>query len=464
MSELNLDPNRLKSLDDRGGRVRIIPLDVKGLWRKRRDWVQFILIAIFLILPWTKMNGAQTVLLDIPARRFSLFGLTFWAHDVPILFFLLFGAAISLAFVTAIWGRIWCGWACPQTVFIDGVFRRVERWIEGSPLTRKKNNDPFTFRKGLKWLVWIFISFVIAHSFAAYFTGAENLLQMMQSSPSKNSGYFAVVMSFTALILFDFGWFKEQFCIIMCPYGRIQSLLMDKNSLAVIYDENRGENRKGHPQYDQKKGDCVDCRRCVNVCPTACDIRLGVQLECIACTACIDACDEIMEKVGKPKGLIRYDSVSQLKPGFHSLRNYAYLFIILLSLGGLIYFTSIREATLMTLLRAKEAPYQIETDAQGEKLIVNHFKVHLKNQSNTRQEVEFSLDPQGHDGIQMVAPLNNSVLIPAEDKTLHIFFKSKSSLTGKLGFHDLQLISKVKSAEGEKIYMKKVKLLGPVEN
>ncbi len=463
MNELIPDSDRPKSLDDRGGRVRIIPLSVDGIWRKRRDWVQAILILIFLILPWTKINDAQTILLNIPNRQFSIFGLTFFAHDVPILFFLLAGATLTLAFVTAIWGRVWCGWACPQTVFIDGVFRRVENWIEGSPLKRRQKNDPFTFRKVIKWIVWTVISFIIAHSFIAYFTGSEELLKMMQNKPSENMGYFTIVMSITGLVLFDFGWFKEQFCIIMCPYGRVQSLLMDKDSMAVIYDENRGEFRRGHPQHEEKKGDCTNCRMCINVCPTACDIRLGVQLECIACTACIDACDDIMEKVGKPKGLIRYDSVSQKKPGFHSLRNYFYLIGILLCFSGLAYFSLTRDDTLVTLLRAQGAPYQTETSPAGAKFIVNHFKVHLKNQTFMSQEIVFSLpeDVLAETQLQMVMPLNNTVLLSSEDKTLHIFFKSPESLTRQLGFYDVKLKSTVKSQQGEQIYWRDVRILGP---
>lgn len=324
-------PNSLKSLNEHGDRVAIIPLEVRGFWRKHRNWTQFILLVIFLALPWIKINGEQSLLIDFINRKFAVFGLVLWAHDAPLIFLVLLAATMTLAFATSIWGRIWCGWACPQTVFIDAVYRRVETWIEGPALTRIKNlKEPLSghllFRKIIKWICFFIISSLIAHSFASYFVGSDQLMAMLLHNPNKNWGYFVTISAMTALILFDFGYFKEQFCIVACPYGRIQSLLMDQDSLAVIYDEKRGEPRRG---TGAGTGDCVNCNRCVAVCPTACDIRKGVQLECIACTACIDACDEIMEKVKKPKGLIAYNSISGAKGSLKSFRSLIYLSVFL---------------------------------------------------------------------------------------------------------------------------------------
>ncbi|MEZ4872141.1 MAG: 4Fe-4S binding protein [Bdellovibrionales bacterium] len=235
---------RPKSLDAYGSRVFQYPAEVKGYFRTRRNVVYAILIIIFLALPWIKIGGHQAILLDIPGRQFSFFGIHFWAHDAPLIFFIFAFLTLGLAFVTAIWGRVWCGWACPQTVFIDGIYRRIETWIEGSHLARRKLdlqdwNREKILKRSSKWLAFFVVSFLISHSFLAYFVGSQAIIEYVQHPPSENWTTFLIVMSFTAFLLFDFGWFREQFCIIMCPYGRFQSVLMDESSLAIVYDENR---------------------------------------------------------------------------------------------------------------------------------------------------------------------------------------------------------------------------------
>ncbi|MGZ3806167.1 MAG: cytochrome c oxidase accessory protein CcoG, partial [Pseudobdellovibrionaceae bacterium] len=359
-----LDPERLTSIDEFGDRTYIIPAEVRGFYHRYRTWVHFILLVIFLALPWTSINGSQTILLDIHARKFAIFGMTFWAHDAPLVFFILATLTLSLAFVTSIWGRVWCGWACPQTVFIDAVFRRIEHWVQGNYIQRRQlKQAPLSFKKVFKnlltWILFFIVSSLIAHSFAAYFVGAEALIKMLQESPGQNWESFLVVSFFTLVVLFDFGWFREQFCIIMCPYGRIQSVLLDQKSLAVVYDQERGEPRKGKVETNKKQGDkqgdCVNCNRCVQVCPTGIDIRKGLQMECIACSACVDACDEIMTKIKKPKGLIRYDTLDHSKISLTKPRSLIYMALILISLIGLTYNISTREKAQVFILRAKEA-------------------------------------------------------------------------------------------------------------
>ena len=387
-----LPTDRLATTDESGNRVYLYPADTRGKYRDRRSWMSVVLLVVFLILPWIRINGHPAVLLNIPARRFALFGVGFWAHEAPMLVFVFGGTVVLLALVTAVWGRVWCGWACPQTVFVDAVFRRVERWVEGDSVQRRRlDESPWSAskfsKKALKWIGFALVSLVISHSFLAYFTGVETLGVMMRSSPSQNPSAFLVMLVMFGLVLFDFGWFREQFCTIVCPYGRFQSVLMDDNSQVVGYDARRGEPRRGtQPASGQPAGDCVNCYRCVQVCPTGVDIRRGVQLECIACTACIDACDEVMSKLHKPAGLIRYASEESLarvdvaatawRPRF-STRAWIYL-VLLTGLGsGLTYTLATRTAIGVAIIRAPEAPYQ----EMGEGKVVNHFKLDLRNQS-----------------------------------------------------------------------------------
>lgn len=320
LSQFELHPDRLATTDAQGRRIALYPADVRGFFRRKRTQVQAILVIIFLVLPWVRINGQQALLLDIAQRRFEIFGLSLRAHNAPLLFFVFAAGAFGLFFVTAVWGRVWCGWACPQTVFIDGVFRKIERWVEGSALERRKlDAAPLSLQKFLKkfgkWSLYIFATLILTHSFLAYFVGTGPLAEMIRKNPSENWGSFLFMVFSSAVILFDFAWFREQFCTIVCPYGRFQSVLMDRGSMIVAYDVDRGEPR-ATPQakalskaHNSNLGDCVNCYRCVQVCPTGIDIRRGLQMECIACTACIDACDEVMTKVKKPTGLIRYDSL-----------------------------------------------------------------------------------------------------------------------------------------------------------
>jgi cytochrome c oxidase accessory protein FixG len=260
--------DRLTTSDAEGRRLYVYPADSKGRFRTARSAVQVILLLVFLVLPWIRIGGHQAILLDIARRRFAIFGLSFWAHDAPMLFFVFGGAALTLAFVTAVWGRVWCGWACPQTVFIDGVFRRIERWIEGDHVVRRAldaqpwDTDKF-FKKAVKWSLFSAVSLLLTHSFLAYFVGTDALEVMIRRPPAEHPASFAFMAAATAVILFDFGWFREQFCTVVCPYGRFQSILMDDRSLAVAYNVSRD-------------ADCVKCFRCVRVCPTGIDIRHGL--------------------------------------------------------------------------------------------------------------------------------------------------------------------------------------------
>ncbi len=419
----DLPKNRLATTDETGSRVYLYPAGVKGKYHSRKQWIHPLLMILFLVLPWIHVDGRQLLLLDISRREFFFFGLHFRAHDAPLLLFLLLGFTFLIGLVTAIWGRLWCGWACPQTVFTEAIFRRLESWIEGNHRERKALDEGSLTKekiakKTLKWALFCLASLVITHSFLAYFVGSRDLLKMSLSPPTENWTSFLVILGTTAVVLFDFGWFREQFCVIMCPYGRFQSVMLDSQSLVVAYDTKRGEPRRG-----QGGGDCVDCYRCVQVCPTGIDIRRGLQMECVACTACIDACDEVMAKIKKPSGLIRYTTLTELagrKPKHLNTRALAYsllLFVCLSALGFLLWNKNFLD---VTVLRAAGTPYELIPSPSGT-LILNHFLVDLSNQTGKSEMVEFSLSPETQKlGVELVMPRNPLPL--AEDATARADF------------------------------------------
>lgn len=426
------DIGKLTSVDEHGDRIGLIPAEVKGFWHKRREIVQFILLIIFLVIPWTTLNGYQTLLLNVPRREFAVFGTLYRAHDTPLVFFIIAGSAIGLAFITAIWGRVWCGWACPQTVFIEAVYRRIEKWTEGDYLRRRQMRDaPLTFaiftKKTIKWILFLIVSSLISHSFIAYFTGSKELLQMIQGSPEENWSYFLIVTAITGLVLFDFAWFREQFCIIMCPYGRIQSALLDNKSLGIYYDTQRGEPRKGKTQVGEKQGDCISCGRCVQVCPTGIDIRNGLQMECIACTACIDACDEIMAKVNKPKGLIRYAPLDGSTFNLFKPRLLIYILLLIGIGAGFTYKLSKRSDTAFTLMKGgSESPYSIIKSDSNQDIILNHFRVHIHNQGNLKSKYLLSIQKDLLEkGVELTIAQNPLDLEPNTSFSWHFFIRIK---------------------------------------
>lgn len=466
MTSLGLDPERLTSLDQHGHRKAIIPAPVRGFFRRRRTALQGVLIVFFLLLPWVQIGGEQAILINLFQGRFAIFGLQLFAHDTPLIFLVLASAAFALLWTTAVWGRIWCGWACPQTVFIDGVFRRIEEWIEGSYLQRRQMRDSEEKSLGqwlrfcVKWFLFFIISSVLAHSLIALFAGSKALLAMMTQAPSENWSYFSLVSVITALILFDFGWFREQFCIIMCPYGRFQSVLMDSTSLAIIYDEKRGEPRKGSAlAKSQGAGDCVACSRCVQVCPTGIDIRKGVQMECIACTGCIDACDEIMEKVHKPKGLIRYGNVRGGSWRMKKPRAIIYFALMFASLAGLSYAVGTREEIHWTILRGQGPVFREVHQQDGSTDYSNHLRLHIQNQTASAIHRSIRASTRG-EALTISSAENPFVIQPGELKTVHLFVTFRADQMNAKGEVpvDLSLADEISGMRSE---AKTYKLVGP---
>lgn len=304
----------VRTIGEGGHRVWLYPLFVVGRFVKARTGVAWALFALLLIAPWIDVGGHPAMHFDIPGRRFYFWGLTFFPTEAYWLLFAFGILVFGVFFFTAVFGRLWCGWACPQTVLMESIIRPIEILIEGQPSARKRlDQAPWTatkiFKKGLKLTAFLVVAGAFSTTLVAYFIGRDGVLEA-QAFPSTHPIGTAFFVVLTGILFFDFAWFREQTCIVVCPYGRFQSVLMDADSLTIGYDAKRGEPR-GKVKAEGT-GDCVDCKKCVQVCPTGIDIRDGVQLECVNCTACIDACDSIMDKLGRPRGLIRYASENTL--------------------------------------------------------------------------------------------------------------------------------------------------------
>ncbi|MFN8179338.1 MAG: cytochrome c oxidase accessory protein CcoG [bacterium] len=365
-----------------GSRNFLHPADVHGRFQTLKSLVWAVLLLIYVGLPWLPLGGHPAVQIDLPGRSAHLFGMTFTNQDFYLVFFLVSGLGFALFVATALWGRIWCGYACPQTVFLEGVFRRVERWIEGPRDSRiRRNLGPLTFdkawRKTLKQGVFLALAWLNAHAFLAYFIPAKELVHAVTGPPSAHMAAFVWGTAWTIVLWFDYAWFREQTCLAICPYGRAQSALIDAETIVIGYDAKRGEPRS---KATQEGGDCIDCFRCVAVCPTGIDIRNGLQMECIACANCVDACDEVMARVGRPKGLIRYDSTR----GFAGERRrslarprvlvYAALGLLGLCVAG--FVGGRREPFEVRVLRSRGLPFDID-----ETTIRNVFDLRVQNKS-----------------------------------------------------------------------------------
>ena len=355
------------TIDETGNRKFIFPKKPSGKLYEYRKIVSYFLLAILIANPFIKINGNQFMMFNVLERRFNIFGFPFWPQDFYLfVLFMILGVVFVILF-TVIFGRIFCGWICPQTIFLEMVFRRIEYWIEGDRgaqirLAKQEWNAEKIRKKGLKWSVFLVISFFIANVFLAYLISSDELFKMIEDGPESHLSTLIALLIFTGVFYFVFVWFREQVCIIACPYGRLQGVLLDNKSINVTYDFVRGEKEVGRAKLNKNedraasgKGDCIDCHQCVHVCPTGIDIRNGTQLECVNCTACIDECDSIMETVGLPKGLIRYASEDEIekKTKFQftaRMKGYSAVLVILIGvLTGLLFLRTDVEATILRL-------------------------------------------------------------------------------------------------------------------
>ncbi len=428
------------SLAADGTRQKIRISDVHGFFTSSRLLGFGLLIIIYAVIPLCKIKGHPVILLDIIHRKFYLFGQTYNAQDFYLVFFILSGFLFSLFYITALAGRLWCGWACPQTVFLEGVYRKIERWIEGPRssqiLLKNQTWNFFKTRKFiLKHALFILVTLVITHIFLSYFVSLDQLILFMTHSPSEHWGAFIFVMTITFLIYFNFAWFREQMCLIICPYGRIQSALTDDDTLVIGYDEKRGEPRGKKQQVG--RGDCISCNRCVDVCPTGIDIRNGLQLECIGCANCIDACNDIMMKIGQKPGLIRYDSLNGLNGlARRILRPRIYLYTLLMVIGVTVFSIALsrRHGFEAHILRLTEAPFIIENG-----IIRNQYAFHLVNKSPDKST--FTITPKILPGVSFVMPLQNVELESLGDKRIPVFVEmAEKDFTGEFNI-DFQIIN-----------------------
>jgi cytochrome c oxidase accessory protein FixG len=439
-----------------GRHVAMHPADVHGRFTRARQVVFFPLIGIYLLLPWTPVGGHPAVFIDLETRHFYLFGLTFNAQDFWLMTFLLTGGAFGLVYVTALLGRVWCGWACPQTVYLEGVYRRIERFIQGPREKRlRRNAGELTWdrawRKMLTHALWIVVSAALAHVFLSYFTSLPALWMMMHHAPSAHPEAFAIVLGVTGVLYFNFAWFREQFCVVVCPYGRLQSVLLDKDSLIIGYDKTRGEPR-GKGKERTGKGDCVDCNRCVVVCPTGIDIRNGLQMDCVACAACIDACDDVMERLHKPRGLIRYASESSLEGGETKIlrpRVYLYTALMFVGLGVALFAFRERPDVEAVVRRLPGAPFVIENGN-----IRNAYEIHLVNKRSAR--TTFTLEPDAPADLVLTIPVHEVTLDPLEQRQIPVFATfPQSRWKDELSFHVRFLV------DGHRVVTATAPFLGP---
>lgn len=449
----------LSTLEHDGSRRWLFPrLATGNLWKARRI-VAWVLIAIFTLIPHLRFAGKPLVLLDIPQRRFTILGFTFLPTDTLLLALAMVSLFITIFLVTALVGRVWCGWACPQTVYMEFLFRPIDRWFEG---TKGKGGRPKEPLSGLRYwgrfLVYLVMCMFLTHTFLAYFVGTEALAQWIRQSPFEHPIPFLVMAATTGLMMFDFLFFREQLCLIACPYGRFQSVMLDRRSLIVAYDKNRGEPRakgKRNLPIASPVGDCIDCGKCVQVCPTGIDIRNGLQMECINCTQCIDACNEVMDKIGSPRGLIRYSSQEQLESKTKKILRprliiYPVVLLITLTIFGIVF--SSKHAFDATLLQRLGSPFTLAQDGK----VQNNVRLKLVNR--TEKETTFSLKLLGVENAEISLQEGEDLTLKPEETKIFTFLIRFSPSEAPTGKKEIQLEVNSSQAAVRKL---KLTLLAP---
>ncbi|MDQ7917573.1 cytochrome c oxidase accessory protein CcoG [Mesonia sp. MT50] len=419
------------TLNEDGDRAFVFPKKPSGKWYEYRKYVSYVLLIFLVAAPFIKINGNQFLMFNVLERRFNIFGFPFWPQDLYLFVIMMIIGVVFILLFTAAFGRLFCGWICPQTIFMEMVFRRIEYWIDGDRgkqirLSKMPWNAEKIKKRVLKWIIFFIISFLIANVFLAYLIGSDQLLRYITDGPFTHLSTFVSLLIFTGVFYFVFAWFREQVCIIACPYGRLQGVLLDDKSIVVAYDHKRGERETGRAKFKKNedrealgKGDCIDCFQCVHVCPTGIDIRNGTQLECVNCTACIDACDHMMESVDLPKGLIRYASESNIekKEKFKftpRLKGYtAVLGILIAVLVGMLFLRNDVEARILRL------PGQLY-EHKADNMISNVYTFKLVNKTvKDIEDIHFEL--MSHKGTIKVVS-KDELMVKEQDLTKGTLF------------------------------------------
>jgi len=367
----------ISTITKEGKRAWIFPKKTKGKYYDKRKIVSYILLAMLFCFPFVKINGHQFIMLNFIERKFNIFGVPFWPQDFYLFMISMVIGVVFVTLFTVAFGRIFCGWICPQTIFMEMVFRRIEYWIDGDrnaqiKLSKQKWNSEKIRKRITKWTIFFLISFCIANIFLMYLIGSNKVLNLITQGPLQNGKTLIALLSFTLVFHFVFTWFREQVCIIACPYGRLQGVLLDNKSVVVAYDYVRGEKTAGRSRINKKedrtqagRGDCIDCNQCVVVCPTGIDIRNGTQLECVNCTACMDECNSVMQKVGFKKGLIRYaseDEITKNEKFVFTTRMKGYTSVLVVLIGILVGMSFLRSPLQVTMQRIPGQLYQVKDE------------------------------------------------------------------------------------------------------
>lgn len=406
-----------------GGRSWVYPKKPSGKFYKYRSYVSYFLLAFLLSAPFIKINGNQFLLFNVMERRFNIFGFPFWPQDFHLLVISMITGVVFVILFTVVFGRLFCGWICPQTIFMEMVFRKIEYLIDGDRgkqirLDKQPWNAEKIKKKLLKWFIFFVISFIIANVFLAYLIGGDTVIEYITGNPLDNINTLISLIIFTSVFYFVFAWFREQVCIIACPYGRLQGVLLDNKTINVAYDYKRGERDLGRSKFKKNedraaigKGDCIDCKQCVVVCPTGIDIRNGTQLECVNCTACIDECDHIMESINLPKGLIRYaseENIVKKKPFKINARIKGYSAVLLILTGILVGMLFLRNNVEANILRLPGQLYQHKEN----NIISNVYTFKVINKT-TKDIEDVSYKILSHKGeIKLVS--NHHFMIPKQ--------------------------------------------------
>src|SRR6478735_6312495 len=454
----------IATVDEKGKRIWIYPKKPSGYYHRLRIIVTVFLLSLFFAGPFVKIGGQPLLLLNFFERRFVIFGQPFWPQDFVLLAITLMTFFVFIILFTVVFGRIWCGWMCPQTLFMEMVSRKIEYWIEGDANEqRRTKNGPFTTKRIAKSVfknfLFILISILIAHTVMAYLIGVDQTLAIVRESPSQHVAGFIGLFSFTAIFYGIYARFREQACIAVCPYGRLQGVLLIKDSIVVAYDWLRGEPRgkiNKNLTVTAKTGDCIDCKLCVHVCPTGIDIRNGTQLECVNCTACMDACDDVMLKINKPKGLIRYASYNSIQNGVAKLitpRVIGYSFV-LLALVSLLSFTLLTRSDVETnVFKVSGTLYQKTDDG----FITNLYNIEFVNK--TFEDLPLEIKVESPAEATLVKPDGKPITVPAEGLLKSIYF-IKIPASSIVTSRTVVMLGVYK--EGELLEKVKVKFIGPV--